>query len=220
MNKRKKIWIFVLTLCLLTAYVLPVYAKDVKKLYFEEHNGKMTWNNIRGSDGNWFMSFVNMVPGGRYKDQLKIENGSKKTYKLYMQVIPLWQEQKKDELLELISMKVYLNSKELYEGAASGKDYNNGNLQDVIYIGTYKPGETGEINVDLQLDKNVGLEYCDLLTRNDWKFMVTEVNNPEKVKVIKPPKTGDISNIHPYIFIMGCALGIVILIKNKTKKII
>lgn len=220
MDKRKKIWIFVLTLCLLTTYVMPVYAKDIKKLYFEEQNGRMTWNNIRGSDGNWFMSFVNMVPGGKYKDQLKIENGSKKTYKLYMQVIPLLQEQKKEELLELISMKVTLNSKELYEGTASGKDYNNGNLQNVIYIGTYKPGETGEINVDLQLDKNVGLEYCDLLTRNGWKFMVTEVNNPEKVKVIKSPKTGDISNIHQYIFIMGCALGIVILIKNKTKKII
>ena len=218
MNKRKKIWMFVLTLCLLTACVLPVYAKDIKTLYFEEHNGKMTWNNIRGSDGNWFMSFTNMVPGGEYKDQLKIENGSKKTYKLYMQAIPLSQESRKDELLEMISMKVAQNTKELYEGTASGKDYNNGNLQNVIYIGTYKPGEKGEIYVDLQLDKNVGLEYCNLLTKNDWKFMVTEVKNPETVKVIKTPKTGDISNIHQYIMIMGSALGVAILIRSKKKE--
>ena len=84
----RHIGMFALALCLLTAYMLPVYAKDVKKLYFEEQNGKMVWNNIRGDEGNWFMSFTNMVPGGQYEDQLNIENGSKKTYALYMQVIP------------------------------------------------------------------------------------------------------------------------------------
>lgn len=133
----KHIGMFALALCLLTAYILPVYAKDVKKLYFEEQNGKMVWNNIRGDEGNWFMSFTNMVPGGQYEDQLNIENGSKKTYALYMQVIPLQQDEKKDELLELISMKVTLGNKTLYEGTASGKEYNNGNLQNVIYLGTY-----------------------------------------------------------------------------------
>ena len=154
----KHIGMFALALCLLTAYMLPVYAKDAKKLYFEQQNGKMVWNNVRGDDGNWFMSFTNMVPGGQYEDQLNIENGSKKTYALYMQVIPLQQDEKKAELLELISMKVTLGNKTLYEGTASGKEYNNGNLQNVIYLGTYKSGEKAQIHVDLKLDKNVGLE--------------------------------------------------------------
>ena len=209
---------FVLTLCLLTAYILPVYAKDAKTLFFEEKSGKMTWNNVRGDDGNWFMSFTNMVPGGKYKDQLNIENGSKKTYALYMQVIPLQQDQKRDELLELISMKVSLGNKVLYEGTASGKEYNNGNLQNVIYLGTYKSGENDQIQVDLELDKNVGLEYCDLLTKNDWKFMVTEINNPNKPQEIKPPKTGDTTNISLYIACMSCAIaGIIGVIYYRRK---
>lgn len=220
----KRIGIFALALCLLTAYFIPLNAREAKKLYFEKKNGKMVWNNVRGDDGNWFMRFTNMIPGGKYTDQLNIENGSKKTYALYMQVISLQQDEKKDELLELISMKVSLGQKVLYQGTASGKAYNNGNLQKVIYIGTYKPGETEQIHVNLELDKNVGLEYCDLLTKNDWKFMVTEVTNPEKPEdhpgkkqIIHPPKTGDDTNIGLCIAIMGCAV-IVMIIVNKKKK--
>lgn len=214
----------VLALCILTGYVLPVHAKDTKKLYFEEQNGTMTWNNVRGDDGNWFMSFTNMVPGGNYQDQLKIENGSNKTYALYMQVIPLEQKKKQDELLELISMTVSTPKKILYKGTASGKEYDNGNLQNVLYLGTYKPGEEDKIQVDLTLDKKVGLEYCDLLTKNDWKFMVTEIKpqknpkNPEPAKTIHPPKTGDTTNIGIYIVIMGCAAIAAIIIRKKTKK--
>lgn len=215
----KHIGMFALTLCLLTAYILPVYAKDAKTLYFEEKNGKMTWNKVRGDDGNWFMSFTNMVPGGKYNDQLNIENGSKKTYALYMQVIPLQQDQKRDELLELISMKVSLGNKVLYEGTASGKEYGNGNLQNVIYLGTYKSGEKDKIQVNLELDKNVGLEYCDLLTKNDWKFMVTEINHPDNPKEIKPPKTGDETNISIYVALMGCAVaGIIVILRFRKKE--
>lgn len=232
----KNMKIFVLALCLLMAYLSPVYAKDVKKLYFEEKNGKMVWNNVRGDDGNWFMSFTNMVPGGQYSDQLNIENGSKKTYKLYMQVIPLQQDKKLDELLELISMKVSLGSETLYEGTAGGKEYDNGNLQNVIYLGTYKPGDTDQILVNLELNKNVGLEYCNLLTKNDWKFMVTEVKNPDNPpedpdnppgnsgnsgdssgtpRTIMSPKTGDNSNAGAYLAIMAGALAVIICIKKK-----
>lgn len=211
----KSIGMFAIALCLLTAYMLPAYAKDTKKLYFEQQNGKMVWNNVRGDDGNWFMSFTNMVPGGQYTDQLQIENGSKKTYALYMQVIPIEQDENKDELLELISMKVSLGTKTLYEGTASGKNYNNGNLQNVIFLGNYKPGEENQINVELELDKNVGLEYCDLLTKNDWKFMVTEVKNPGKPQTIHPPKTGDTTNIALYIAIMSCVVALIIVIAKK-----
>lgn len=53
-------------------------AENVKKLCFEEQNGKMVWNAEKGDSGNWFMDFKNMVPGGAYKESLQIENGSKK----------------------------------------------------------------------------------------------------------------------------------------------
>lgn len=226
--------IFLLSVYFLILCGSPVYANGTKKLYFEQQNGKMVWNNVRGDDGNWFMSFTNMVPGGQYNDQLVIENGSKKTYALYMQVLPIQQNQKKDELLELISMKVHIGSKLIYEGTASGKAYNNGNLRNVIYLGTYQPGGTDKILVDLELNKNIGIEYCDLLTKIDWKFMVTEIQNPKKAdnpknpgkdtganppQTIQPPKTGDTSNISMYIAAMACASGLImILTRCKTRR--
>ncbi|WP_205839039.1 LPXTG cell wall anchor domain-containing protein [Bilifractor porci] len=222
----KTLCMFSLAICLLALYVSPTYADGVKKLYFEQQDGKMVWNNVRGDDGNWFMSFTNMVPGGQYSDQLDIENGSRKIYALYMQVLPVPQDEKKDELLELISMKVTFGAKTLYQGTASGKEYDSGNLRNVIYLGTYQPGKADRIQVELGLDKNVGLEYSDLLTKNDWKFMVTEVQNPKKPnakpnppQTLQPPKTGDTSNPGLFIAILACAGFLVMLGASKKKKV-
>ncbi len=217
-KRMKRIGMLMLVLCFLTTCVQPVHADTVKKLYFESKGGKMVWNNVRGDDGNWFMSFTNMVPGGEYEDGLQIENGSRKKYALYMQVVPVEQSDISDELLELISMKVTLGKKVLYEGTASGKNYNNGNLQKVIYLGTYGPGDTDQIHVVLQLDKSIGTEYCDLLARNDWKFMVTEVKNPDKTVPLEPPETGDFENPGAYMLIILGAIVTLVLIRHRRKQ--
>ena len=68
-------------------------AKEPKTLKFAETDGTMTYVPYRDGDGqveegNWFMSFTNMVPGGIYRDRLNIENASNKTWKLYMKALP------------------------------------------------------------------------------------------------------------------------------------
>lgn len=207
--KKRNLGMIALTLGLLAAAAGSVSAQETKKLYFEETDGTMTWNPVRGSDGNWFMDFTNMVPGGRYEDDLQIENGSDKTWKLYMQAVPVEQDEEKDQLLEQISMKVSLDEEELYNGTASGTEYENGNLQDVIYLGTYEAGKQSHITVELELNKDLGIEYSDKLTRSDWKFMVTEVKQTsEKTtpQVIQPPKTGDSTNLALYQALMAASL--------------
>lgn len=213
MKKSKIVCISILVFVLLTSCILPASADEIKKLYFEEKNGTMTWNTVRGSDGNWFMSFNNMVPGGHYTDSLLIENGSKKTYKLYVKAVPKQQSDKQTWLMEHISMKVSLDSEILYEGSASGKEYENGNLQNVVYLGTYKPKDSSCIKVDLELNKDIGIEYCDITAENDWKFMVTELNDPENIpQTIHSPKTGDTSDSALNIIIAACLLSILIIL--------
>ena len=59
--------------------------------------------------------------------------------------------------------------------------------------------------VELTLDGDIGLEYCDLLTQIDWKFMVKEKVDSKKdtsVTEIKPPKTGDTTNTGLWIFVV------------------
>lgn len=210
---KKKMLAMIVLIVSLLAVGAGAAAQETKKLYFEETDGTMTWNPVRGSDGNWFMSFTNMIPGGRYEDDLKIENGSGKTWKMYMQAIPLEQEEIQDELLERIYMSVVLDGNVLYSGTASGMEYENGALQDVIYLGTYEAGEESQITVQLKLDQSLGIENSDRLTRSDWKFMVTEVKQTsEKTtpQVIQPPKTGDTTNLALYQILLAVSLFFII----------
>lgn len=159
----------------------------VKTLRFQEANGQMVYTPYRDEDGkedgNWFMSFTNMVPGGIYKDKLNIENLSSKDYDLYMQIVPRdGQEAVKNELLDLITMKVTYNGSLLYDGKAVGASLKSGEgLQRAVPLGRYAKGNTGLIEVELQLDPTLKLDdgrtekYAGILSKVDWKFMVTEV---------------------------------------------
>lgn len=168
-------------------------AETVKKLYFEESNGIMSYTPYRTESGeveggNWFMSFTNMVPGGRYRDRLQIENASRKNYRLYMKISPRQQEAIKDELLKKISMKVYYQDQLIYDGDVTGYHYSDANgtedMQGLVPLGMYGRGSKGEIRVELQLDPNLGFQddgtykYADVLTKIDWEFMVQESSNP------------------------------------------
>lgn len=193
-----------------------VYGRELAgpapRLYFEESNGVMSYvpyGTAQGDNeqGNWFMSFVNMVPGGQYEDELIIENGSNKNYHLFMKIVPRgrtaeWdQNEIRNELLKRISMKVYYGDYEtpIYDGDATGYYYSlaNGNINmqgngsdeeaegGAVPLGYYSKGRQEKIKVVLTLDPTIGLEedgsyrYADVLTKIDWKFMVKEyVENP------------------------------------------
>ena len=203
--KKGKIGASLLLFILLLSTVIPVYADaKVNKLYFEQQNGTMVWNADKGSNGNWFMSFTNMVPGESYQDSLVIENGSSKTYELYFQIVPLEQAELKDELLEKIQMTIMQDGKQIYKGNATGEPGTK-DLQNIVPLGTYTPAKESTLVVELTLDGDIGLEYCDLLTQIDWKFMVKEKVDSKKdtsVTEIKPPKTGDTTNTGLWIFVV------------------
>lgn len=184
-------------------------AKEPKTLKFAETDGTMTYVPYRDGDGqveegNWFMSFTNMVPGGIYRDRLNIENASNKTWKLYMKALPREQSALQDELLEKISMKVWYTNpsgeeKLLYTGNSLGStlltqgDTAGGTEGErAVYLGGYESGRKGSIRVELQLDPTLTLtedpsitpeagesslvnKYAGVLSKIDWQFMVTEV---------------------------------------------
>lgn len=203
--KKRKLWTSLLMFILLLSSVIPVHADTKeKKLYFEQRDGTMVWNADKGSNGNWFMSFTNMVPGESYQDSLLIENGSSKTYELYFQIVPLEQEELKDELLKKIEMTIEQDGKQIYKGSATGEPGTN-DLQNIVPLGTYTSDKESTMTVDLKLDGDIGLEYCDLLTQIDWKFMVKEKTDPKKdtpIVEIKPPKTGDTTNMGLWILVL------------------
>jgi len=186
-------------------------SKPDKTLYFEEHGDEMRFTPINSSGQKWFMSFLEMIPGGQYSDILTIENRSKNDYDLYMQVVPKAnQDEMLKELLELIHMKVYLKDALIYDGNASGKEQYNSdnNLQKAVFLGEYTAAMKTQIRVELELSKETSMQYCELLTKVDWKFIATEIVNPEQPQsppIIKHPQTGDMTTFAKYILSMSIA---------------
>ncbi|MCI8515321.1 MAG: hypothetical protein HFG75_00315 [Hungatella sp.] len=181
-------------------------SETVKTLYFDENNGKMKYvpymTSVDGvEDGNWFMSFTNMVPGGKYRDKLNIENASSKDFRLFMKISPRTGEQKQsdiqEELLKKIAMKVYYLDQLIYDGDVTGYHYSElsgkEDMQGLVPLGVYKHGRKEQIRVELVLDKNIGLDddgsyrFADVLTKIDWEFMVQEVTTPPD----RPDNPGD-----------------------------
>ena len=208
-----------------------------KTLHFEEVNGTLTFTPHKSvGDDQWFMSFLNMLPGVAHTDSINIENRTNKGQNLYMQVVPIAdQADHLDELLELIHMKVYHGDDLIYDGTALGKDYTNSvqSLHDVIALGEYAAKATNNIRVELELDKDVSHERAEHLAEIDWKFMAVEVPVPTTPTVTPdpvvtpastvtpaptgiasqptttnymPPKTGDTNTVTRYIIMMSVAM--------------
>lgn len=216
----------IMVVFLLFSSLLVVNARgESKKLYFVEEDKVMTWDPVKGDDGNWFMRFLDMIPGVTYTDSLDIENGTSKTYELYLQLLPVYQTEIQDALLKLINMSVYLDGNLLYSGTAMGSrtDGGIGVLEKLVPIGTYFPGTESEITVILSLDKSVTIEHSNLLTNIDWKFLALEKTsvNLKEPEEIAPPSTGDAFNIVYYVVISAIMLSllIIILFGKKKKKV-
>lgn len=138
-------------------------------------------------EGNWFMSFTDMVPGGVYKDSLKVENSTRNhNVKVYMRIKPIpGQEPIKEELLEKIRMEVWYEGQKLYDGKVTGAKYGEGeNLQELIPFCYLPSQQSGLVTVrmavdpDITCDENTGeCIYADQLAKIDWEFMV-QLNDP------------------------------------------
>jgi alternate signal-mediated exported protein len=159
----------------------------VKRLSFRMVDGVMQYTPSRGVTGeNWFMSHLNMVPGGTYTDTMEIVNYSGLSFSLYLQAVPRMQTADQDALLALIHMKVYYGGTLIYDGTAAGLP-GSVNLRNAVYLGAYAPGATNQIRVELTLDKNTPLAYADLLTQIDWLFVSEEIEPPVEPEPEVPP---------------------------------
>lgn len=138
-------------------------------------------------EGNWFMSFTDMVPGGTYRDMLTVENtSSKRKVRIYMRIDPRQQEQIKDEVLEKITMRVVFDGEEIYRGKVTGAEYSfgEGNLQELIPLCYLSPGTSGVVQVEMVLDPDITCDpvtgaciYADQLAKIDWEFKI-QVTTP------------------------------------------
>ena len=215
---KKILCIFVLMLLMMQ----PVLAVD-NKLYLTEKDNKIYYDDDLFNKDE-FMHHLDMIPGGKYQDDLIIENGAKIPLKLYLQVKEEEQNDDAEELLDSIYMKVTLNDTVIYDGKVKGLDYNaNGvNLQDSVFLKEFSVDESAKIHVDLYLDSAYSnKEFTDYSYLN-WVFIAQfdKNDNPEVIEVVPAPITGINKNYVPIVIasVGLCIVGCIIIILAKRKK--
>lgn len=179
-----------------------VYA-DNNKLYFTETNGRLYYDSAL--DDNSFMKHLDLVPGSVNEDTLVIENGTNTDYTLYLKLKPKSDAEEARELLSKLKMQIYLDNNLIYDGIASGVDYNNTgvNLSEAAKIGMVSAKHTYTLKVVTTLDTDYDNTENDEYSLVDWTFYAEY--NDEVKEIIKVP----ITSKNSYTFIILSALIIV-----------
>lgn len=214
----KKIFL-ILSLFMLS--IIPVQAQEypaTSRLYFTEDNNRLYYESSF-IDEDVFMKHLDMVPGSSYTDELEIENGTKTDYTLYFQVKPIKQSADADELLENIQMTIKLDDKVIYNGKATGLDYNNDgiNIQNTILIGRIKPSNKSKMVVETTLSKDYDNTNLNELSYIDWSFYAQY--GDEITEIIESPNT--MKNSFPYTIVFSIiiiSIGLVVTLNAVKKK--
>ena len=211
----KKIIIYLLVLL----FPLSIYAKD-NRLYFVEEDNSIKYDS-KLYDENIFMKHTDMVPGSEYIDELVIENGTNKTYTLYLKLEPKTDTPISSQLLESIEMSIYLNDKDIYVGNAMGKVYTayGINLQEAVLLDDFSPSETSKLVVKTKLNKNYSNGSNEELSQIDWVFYAQDGHEEQPQEIVKGANT--MKNDIPIMIIIAIIvvlIGCFIIVYAKKKK--
>lgn len=212
----KKIILFIF---LFAFSIFSVQAKE-NKLYFTEKNNKLIYDS-RLINEDAFMKHIDMMPGESFIDELLIENGTNTTYTLYFKVVPKEQNSEANELLDNILMRIKLDDKVIYEGKATGLDYNNQgiNLQKAILLGEFTPSKIFKMIVETELSENYDNTEFREISYIDWLFYAQDDDSEQPIEIIVSPDT--MKNSFPFIFIFSIIIifiGLRIIKKEYKKK--
>ncbi len=179
----KKILLYILLVLFITS---PVYAKE-NRLYFT-NSGDRIYYESKLIDEDVFMKHVDMVPGSKYTDELIIENGTKTKYTLFFKVQPREQSELADELLENINMTIYLDDELVYEGKATGLDYEGINLRNAINLGEFDEAKKSKMIVYTNLDEKYSNTDNNEFSYIDWQFYA-QYDKSEPTQIVEIPDT-------------------------------
>lgn len=220
----KKILFIFLTFFLSINIVL---AKE-NKLSISSSDNKLYYDS-KLLDTNTFMKHLDMIPGSTFTDNLIIENETKFNFNLYLKI----NNRNNNELLDYMTMKIYLDDKLVYDGdmIGSGLFYENDALNNSFLVGNFSANQLS----NLRVVTNLSTDYSNINNNDsliiDWKFYAETKDDINKkddieeetiIEIIPAPITG--INIDKLLIIIiscglclaGCIL-IIILIKKRNK---
>ena len=175
----------------------PTLKHPYESLYveYEGNSHKL----ITASD-DFFSNLSNMMPGDTLSDEVLLRNttGSDAEFFFHTQV-PDHLSSEAIELLEKISLEIFLENELLYRG-----NLKSPVLEDRISLGIYKSGETKNFRFVLSIPESLTNTYALRETSIKWIFSVEN----EELNIYTPPpvKTGDSNNTSRYLLLMALSV--------------
>lgn len=183
---------FIIAFLLLLLVPILTSAK-VNTLKLTEDNMKIVYEESL-YDKEMFMNHTDMIPSNTYIDTLVIDNETDSKFDLYMQ-IPFKTTSGRQDLLDYLTFKIYIDGDLLYEGSLPEDDY-------MIYLGDFSSFKKATLRVETTLDSS----FSDLEEKENLYFDVKFSANKE----IIVPNTS-INDNKLYLAVAGViGIGIVI----------
>ena len=177
-----------------------------------------------------FYNFKNLLPGETVSQTITVTNRYSQETEIFLRAEDIGQslspEQAElvDKLLREYASIVVTDDtgRVLYDGPIwgnlDGAGSNPGTMKNDISLGKFAVGQTKNLNVQLQIDPEMGNEYQELwgLVRWVWSAQGDEITETPA----DPPKTGDTSNIALFGSIAGVSAAslIIMLILGRKKR--
>ena len=212
----KRVIAIIFAVALLCSSALCAFAAEGNVSYSGDAGEFIFTPGSERSVTDLFVNFKGVMPGDVISQEITVENkaSNKVKVKIYMRSLGAH-----DDSIDFLSKlgltvaKAEENEMAYMFDATADK---TAQLTEWVCLGTLYSGGKVNLDVNLHMPTDVGNEYSEKIGYLDWEFMVEEY--PIEPTDPQPPKTGDTSNILPWIITLvssAAVLFILILLRRK-----
>lgn len=219
--------LLVSSLTALAVNVLPA-KKDIPTVTLENKGNDNVGFTFNRENKDLFDNFKNLVPGDKITQKITVKSDVSKiaggsNFKVYLYAVNgksgkiASEEKAPEDLFSQFKITVMKDSKPIVLDSALND--NKGAL-----LGEFRPDDKQELDVQIEVPKELGNEYQDCIGEVEWHFCAQQVAEPEKVvdiPVVDIPKTGSDQSVFGYgivAFVSLCSLVVLNRARRNKKK--
>lgn len=181
---RGSLLLFLLLFFMGLGFCLPAFAQESPLLFKKEKVIIFSSRTIYAAN-DLFSNFKDLMPGDVKKEELVLENKSEDFDYIKVYLRALLRDKEKnppsgsvcasgetirsmEDFLSKLSLRVYYKGRPIYD--LSAKELER--LEENIYLGTLKKGESIKLQVELEVPLELGNKYMERIAEVDWVFLV------------------------------------------------
>ncbi len=213
----KRILSLAIALLVVCSCFISVSAARANVIYDGESKNFIFKPGSEYSPTDLFSDFKDVMPGDSITQEISVKNDASNEVKvkIYMRSLGAFVDSK--EFLSQLNLRVEKTENNdmpyMFDAAAS----ETAQLSDWVELGTLYSGGEVNLNVILDVPKELDNQYKQNVGYIDWEFKVEEF--PIEKDDPKPPQTGDDSNIYIWIALIAISLiGILVFLLLRRRK--